>query len=228
MRKKYPLNNLFKILKIKPRNINIYYQALTHKTFSNENKKYKSYEKLEFLGDSILQMYSSLYIFNMFYEEVEGTMSIIRAKIVSEETLSKVIKENKINTFLICSNNAEELMNNNGICCDIFESLLAAIYIDLGENEAINFLNKFLFSKIKLDLENKNNLKDFKTRLQELLQSMTKNPINYHCIQDENNMWSCKVICDNINYGRGRGKTKKEAEVEAAKNALSKLKTIKI
>lgn len=224
MKKKYPLNELFKILHIKPKNINIYYQALTHKTFSNENKKYSSYEKLEFLGDSILQMYSSLYIYNLFNKELEGTMSIIRTKIVSEETLSKVIKDNKINLFLICSNNANELMNNNGICCDIFESLLAAIYLDLGEKEAINFLNRFLFSQIKLDLADKENLKDFKTRLQELLQSITKNSINYFCVQEENNIWSCKVICDNIIYGTGKGKTKKEAEIDAAKNALSKLK----
>lgn len=217
------LSNLFKILKIKPNNIDIYYEALTHRTFSNENKNTKSYEKLEFLGDSILQMYSSLYIFKKFEKEDEGTMSIIRSRNVSYDSLAKIIKKNKINQFLICSNNIEELRNNDKICSDIFESLLAAIFLDLGEKSALNFLERFLFKNIKKKVLNSENLKDPKTRLQELLQPMLKNTILYSCVQEDNN-WVCKVSCMNITYGRGKGKTKKEAEINSAKNALNKLK----
>ncbi|MBD5423278.1 MAG: ribonuclease III [Mycoplasma sp.] len=223
MKYKHNLEPLFRILGIKPKSIKFYYQALTHKTFSNENREFQSYEKLEFLGDSILQMYSSLYIFNTFPNDYEGTMSIIRANNVSSDSLAKIVKKHKINAFLICSNNADELMNNNKICSDIFESLLAAIYLDLGEKQALKFLNNFLFKNIKTNQNNTENLKDPKTRLQELLQPMFKNPVSYDCKQN-NNIWSCKVTCSNIIYGKGQGKTKKEAEINSAKNALKKFK----
>lgn len=214
---------LFKKLQLKPNNTNLYLEALTHKTFSNENKKYKSYEKLEFLGDSILQMYSTLYICKRFGNFPEGSMSIIRAKNVSSEALAQIVKENGINDFLICSNNVEELKNNTKICSDIFESLLAAIYLDQGEETAWKFLNRYLFKKIKITKTQDSILKDPKTRLQELLQPIYKNPVHYESIK-KNDMWHCMAICaDNI-YGVGKGNTKKEAEIAAAKSALSKLK----
>ncbi len=224
MNTKIELNGLFKILKIKPKNINLYYQALTHKTFSNENKTKLSYEKLEFLGDSILQMYSSLYIYEKFKKQDEGKMSIIRSKNVSSDSLARIIKYHKINDFLICSNNVEELKNNNKICSDIFESLLAAIYLDLGECETKKFLNRFLFKQIDFTDTEEGNLKDPKTRLQELLQPIFKKAVQYECIQKEGK-WYCKVICMNNTYGKGVGKTKKEAEINSAEDALKKFKT---
>lgn len=222
--KTHDLNPLFKILKIKPKDVSLYYQALTHKTYANENKKLNSYEKLEFLGDSILQMYSSLFIYKTFKNEHEGTLSIIRTKIVSSDSLAKIIKKNKINQFLICSNNVNDLIDNNKICSDLFESILAAIYLDLGEKEALNYLNRFLFKDIKTSSFKTNDLKDPKTKLQELLQPIFKNPINYICYQ-ENDLWFCKVMCFNITYGEGSGKTKKEAETNSAQNALKKFKS---
>lgn len=223
MKLKIDLNELFKILRIKPKNINLYIHALTHKTFVNENKNFKSYEKLEFIGDSILQMFSSLYIFKKYKNESEGTLSIIRSNLVSSDSLAKIIKDKKINNFLICSNNVEELKNNNKICSDLFESILAAIYLDLGEKEAMNYLNRFLFKQ--LSILNKNEIKDPKTRLQELLQPLFKNPIKY-VSKMKNDIWECKAICLDSIYGIGVGKTKKEAEIESAKDALKKLRTI--
>ena len=219
--KKYKIDELFKILKIKPKNINLYYQALTHKTFSNENKNILSYEKLEFLGDSILQMLSSLFIYEKFNKEPEGKLSIIRANNVSSKSLAKIIKKHKINNFLICSNNVEELKDNDKICSDIFESLLAAIYLDLGEIEAKKYLNRFLFNKIKSTTTKEEILKDPKTRLQELLQPIYKNSVQYIC-NLENGIWNCKAVCGKNIYGKGNGKTKKEAEINAAQNALDK------
>lgn len=224
MKTLFNIDGLFKIIKIKPKNINLYYQALTHKTFSNENKFFKSYEKLEFVGDSILQMYSTLYIYKTFKKENEGILSIIRANNVSSDSLAQIIKENKINDFLICSNNIDELKNNNKICSDIFESLLAAIYIDLGEKVAWDFLERFLFKKIKFSKTKEEHLKDPKTRLQELLQPIFKNPVQYISIK-KNDEWVCRAICGENTYGKGKAKTKKEAEIVAAKSALNKLKT---
>lgn len=217
------LKKLFDILEIKPNNIEIYYEALTHKTFTNENRKSKSYEKLEFLGDSILQFYSSLYIFKLFHHVNEGIMSNIRAKNVSTTALAFIVKQNKINKFIICSNNIDELQNNDKICSDVFESLIAAIYLDLGVDKLEKFLEKFLYPLIKSTSINEEELKDPKTRLQELLQPTFKKPIHYD-IKQFNNIWIAKVICGSNIYGTGKGKTKSEAEVNSAINALQKLK----
>lgn len=225
--KKYniDINKFLKIIDVNPKNINIFYQALTHKTFANENKNCLSYEKLEFVGDSILQMYSTLFIYENFKNIEEGKMSIIRANNVSSDSLAKIIKNNKINEFLICSNKVEELRNNNKICSDLFESILAAIFIDQGYSKAKKFLNKFLFGEIKKTNTSEESLKDPKTRLQELLQPQLKHPIHYISHQS-NDLWISKAMCLNITYGNGKGKTKKEAETNAARSALSKLKTI--
>lgn len=216
------IEGIFKILNIIPKNKKLYMQALTHKTFINENKEFNSYEKLEFLGDSILQHYTSLYIFEKHKNESEGTMSSIRANFVSRESLARIVKELGLNKFIICSNNVDELQSNDKICSDIFESLLAAIYLDLGEQTTIKFLKKFFFPVIKQNIDTIC-LKDPKTHLQELLQPIFKKSVQYDCCQDENKDWQAKAICQGIIYGVGMGKTKKEAEINAAENALTKL-----
>lgn len=214
---------LFEILDIAPNNIEIYYEALTHKTFTNENKNSKSYEKLEFLGDSILQFYSSLFIFKNFNSVNEGIMSNVRAKNVSTAALASIVKEHGINKYIICSNNIEELQNNEKICSDIFESLIAAIYLDLGSEALKKFLNKFLYPYIQKTSLEESQLKDPKTRLQELLQPIFKKAILYD-VKFVNNQWVSKVVCGSNTYGTGYGKTKNEAEINSAKDALEKLK----
>ena len=221
------LKELFKILNIKPNHQELYVQALTHKTFTNENKNSISYEKLEFLGDSILQFKSTLFIYQQFKNVDEGIMSNIRAKNVSSKALSEIIKHYKINDFLICSNNKEELKNNEKICSDLFESLAAAIFLDLGEAALDQFLEKFLFAKIKQTSIEDENLKDPKTRLQELLQPLTKQPVEYKTEYDNlNQKWSVKAVCNGFVYGNGFAKTKNEAIISAANDALEKYQKI--
>lgn len=217
------IEQLFEKININPKNKNIYIQAFTHKTFTNENKKFPSYEKLEFIGDSILQFTSSYYIFNEFKDIDEGTMSNLRAKNVSTKALSSITKNNKFNEFLIYSNN-DSLKDNEKICSDIFESLVAAIYIDLGMGEVMKFLNKYLFPNIKNTNINDENLKDPKSRLQEKLQPFFKKPIVYNTLNVNHKEWRSEAICDNITYGIGVGKTKNDAEISAALNALKKYK----
>lgn len=217
------MEQLFKSLGITPKNKNIYKEALTHKTFSNENKGFKSYEKLEFLGDSILQLCSTLYIYRQFNNVSEGTMSNIRAKNVSSHALASIVKNHGINKYIICSNNIEELQNNEKICSDVFESLLAAIYLDLGQSELEKFLEKFLYPVIKKTPISDNNLKDPKTRLQEMLQPMYKHSVNYE-LELIDDVWHAKAKCGDMLYGKGYGKTKSDAETSAAKDALSKFK----
>lgn len=219
------IDELFKIIGIKPKNKKIYIEALTHKTFSNENKNFPSYEKLEFLGDSILQMKISYFIYKEFISSSEGEMSLLRSNYVQAKNLSKVIKQNKINELLICSNNKNnDLKENEKICSDIFESLLSAIYIDLGDEELNKFLHKFLFNDIITNSHLEQGLKDPKTQLQELLQPIHKKPVFYQTTKHyEKDFWKSVVISGEQKFGIGIGTTKKDAEINAAKDALSKL-----
>lgn len=212
---------LFRILKIQPKNIGLYVEALTHKTFTNENKAFRSYEKLEFLGDAILQFKASLYIFRRFPDVDEGIMSSIRANNVSTKALAKIIKEHHINDFIICSNNQAELKGNDKICSDLFESLVAAIFLDLGEAAVTRFLTRFLLTQINKTSIKAEHLKDPKTRLQELLQPITKQPITYKT-ELINDTWMAKAICNHIIYGQATGKSKTEAIWNAAADALNK------
>lgn len=220
------IDKLFKIIDIKPKNKKIYKEALTHKTFSNENKDFISYEKLEFLGDSILQMKISCFIYKEFNSLSEGEMTLIRSKYVKGEYLAKIIKKNKINELIICSNNKNnELKQNTKICSDIFESIVSAIYIDLGNDELDRFLYNFLFKNIVNDPYFSHELKDPKTQLQELLQPIHKKPVFYQTSRNnEKDYWSAIVISGDQKFGVGFGTTKKDAEIDAAKDALSKLK----
>ena len=218
------LKQLFSILEIQPNNQQYYLEALTHKTYTNETKDTKSYEKLEFLGDSILQFKASLFIYQNFTNKEEGIMSNIRAKNVSKEALAKIIREYKINEFLICGNNKDDLKNNIKICSDLFESLAAAIYLDLGEKAVDEFLQKFLFEQIAATATDDESLKDPKTRLQELLQPATKKPVEYKVEQQDDTVWFARAISNNCTYGQAIGKTKNEAMIKAAEDALKKLK----
>ncbi|MGL5617541.1 MAG: ribonuclease III [Metamycoplasmataceae bacterium] len=207
--------------KIPFNNINFYKRAITHSTYSNEHRNLVSYEMLELLGDSIIQSKSTIIIFNHFKKIGVGEATRIRSKNVDNVALAKITKTLGLNKYLLCSNNRNELINKTKVCADLFESLIGAIYLDLGDAEVDRFLAKYLAPKIKLtDI---NNLKDYKTEFQELIQSTSTSDIFYESSKLLNNNFLTKLIHDKKCYGEGMGKTKKIAENEAAKNALEKL-----
>lgn len=209
--------------KIIPNNIKFYETAITHSTYSNENKNTESYEMLEWLGDSIIQAKSSVMIFNHFKKSgmTPGKATTIRSKNVKNNMLAKITKSMGLNKYLLCSNNKEELMNNNDICADIFESFIGALFLDLGDEAVDVFLSKYLAPKIKLtDTED---LKDYKTKFQELIQLTSTLPITYVSQKNKDNTFDIKLIHDGKCYGKGTGKTKKEGENLAAKFALDML-----
>lgn len=220
------IEKLFKILGISaPENIELFKEAITHKTYTNENKNTNSYEKLEFLGDSILQFKSSIYIYKKFPDVSEGVMTTMRAKNVSCKPLAKIVMDNKINEFLICSNQKNDLINNEKICSDLFESIVAAAYLTLGDQGVEKILEKFIYPEILKTPTNENELKDPKSRLQEHLQPIHKKGVEYHISQhNSSDSWIATATCDGKTYGRGYGTTKKEAESQAAENALEKMK----
>lgn len=202
----------------------IYIQAFTHPTFANEHKNSSDYQRLEFLGDSILSLFLAEEIFKKHSNLAEGKMSIMKAHLESKPSLAKIGKELKLEEFILFGNTKEGVSNNDNIISDIFESFLAAIYINDGREKAFEFFQKVFKSKIEKFDEDA--YKSPKTVLQEFLQtdSRATSP-NYNTWEqlEDGRFKVCVSHMGNV-YGCGIGKNKKEAEVEAAKNALTKVK----
>ncbi|MCK5806838.1 MAG: ribonuclease III [Mycoplasmataceae bacterium] len=214
------INNLLKSIGIEANNIELYLEALTHKSYTNENGG-KDYQVMEFFGDAIVDLVASEYIYNKFPNLNEGEMSILRSNSVSGKQLAKFALELNINEYSRFGNNSKGLPTNPKILEDMFEALVCAIYKDQGMEVVKDFLSKnvLLFIKNSGGKE----LKNPKTLLQELLQSGSRGIIKYNTVQ-ENNKFSSQVTHDDMVFGKGIGNTKKEAEVNAALKALGKLK----
>ena len=198
--------------------------ALTHTSYAYENNV-ESNEKLEFLGDSILEFISSKYLFNNYKNLKEGEMTKVRATVVCEESLYKIALKHNFSDFLYLgksesSNNAHF---SKAILADSVEAVIAAIYLDSNIEES----EKFIIENLKDSINNatKNvGTKDYKTVLQEMLQVNGNVDIKYYIIKesgpDHNKMFEFKVECNGKILGYGKGKTKKASEMMAAKKAI--------
>ncbi|WP_426461019.1 ribonuclease III [Mycoplasma hafezii] len=224
MTKSHNLTEFFDNHDIKPNKSILYIEALTHSSFTrNENGKIKNYEQLEFLGDAVLQFISSSYIFLKYPELTQGFQTRLRAKAVCTDTLSKISVDMGLIDILKTGPGQMEkdVKESHKVQADIFESIVGAIYIDQGLKKAQQFIATYIYPVIdKVHLENN---KDAKTELQEYFQSFSKENITYQTEQLANKQFKAKAIHDNQIFGQGTGNTKKEAELEAAKDALSKL-----
>lgn len=205
---------------LKAKNINLYLQALTHPSYSNEKKHEKSYQRLEFLGDAILSKLSAEKIYTRYPYMDEGEMTIIRSNSVNGENLSKFTIELGLDNLIRFGNNNETLRKNKKILEDIFESFVAAIYLDLGEKAVMKFLETSVFKFIETSKEKE--AKNPKTVLQEFLQAESRENIVY-IAKEARGGFKAKVLHDDTIFGKGWGRTKKDAEISAAKNALEKL-----
>ena len=201
--------------------------ALTHTSYAYENNV-ESNEKLEFLGDSILEFLSSKYLFNNYKNLKEGEMTKVRATVVCEESLHKIALEHNFSDFLYLgkSESSNKANLSKAILADSVEALIAAIYIDSGLNEAEEFIIKNLEEPIKVASKNVG-IKDYKTVLQEKLQMHGNVDIKYTILNesgpDHNKLFESKVECNGKLLGTGTGKTKKASEMAAAKSALDNL-----
>nr|WP_308432164.1 ribonuclease III [Mycoplasmopsis bovis] len=189
------------------------------------NAKNKNYQTLEFLGDAILQFYVSAILFNVFKDKNQGQLTLIRAKLVCTDSLNSIADRLKLKDFLLLSSNvvANEVLSSKKVGADIFESLVAAIFIDQGMPKVKEFLDKTLLPLVKQYKEGKIELKDSKTRLQEYMQSFSKKTVFYQTYQSDNNKFKSEAIYEGNVYGSGLGKSKHEAEENAANDALNKL-----
>lgn len=220
------LSTFFKKLGIRPKNVNLFYDALTHTSFVNEKRVGNSYQRLEFVGDSLLDVAVAFYLYQETPKLSEGEMTVIRASAVKAESLAEISKELGLDKLIRIGKGAQNLKTNTKILSDIFESVSAAIYIDMGKDVFLNFLEQTLFTKLAA-LKGQN-LKNAKTILQEYLQADSRANIVYETrkkmLGDETEIFETSVSHNDIVLGIGRGKNTKIAEVEAAKDALEKWK----
>lgn len=201
--------------------------ALTHSSYANEQKKGQccDNERMEFLGDAVLELSSSDYIYKNHSEMAEGKMTRLRASIVCEPTLALCARAIKLDTFIRLGK-GEELTggrSRDSIVSDACEAVIGAIYLDGGFANAKEFIHRFILK----DLENKKLFFDSKTILQEIVQANFKEVISYHLIGEEgpdhNKTFRVAVHIGEEEYGVGEGRTKKAAEQEAAYISILKL-----
>ena len=222
------MKELFEVLKIEPKNIELYNLAFSHSSYVNEKHLKDSYERLEFLGDAILDLVLSDYLYNNFNIK-EGDMTKIRASYVCENACFTYATDLNFSKYIKVGH-GEELEGGRFkkvILADIFEALMGAIYIDLGYNEVRRIILEIIIPYI--EDENIVFFSDYKSSLQELVQT-DKRSVNYELLEESGpahqKNFTIAVKIDNITYGIGKAGSKKEAEQEAAKSALEKMATI--
>ena len=222
------MKELFEILKIRPNNEELYNLAFSHSSYVNEKKLKNNYERLEFLGDAVLDLVMSDYLYNHFAFK-EGDMTKIRANYVCEKACFTYASDLNFSKYIKVGHGEEREGGRfkKVILADIFEALMGAIYEDLGYLEA----KRVILDIITPYIENNTTvfLNDYKSSLQELVQT-DKRSVHYELIDEQGpahqKSFTMVVKIDGIVYGEGTAGSKKEAEQEAAKNALDKLATI--
>jgi len=198
-------------------------QALTHSSFSNEQKinKYKNYERLEFLGDAVLELLSSQFFFETYPEMPEGEMTKLRSSMVCELALAYCARDISLGDYLLLGKGEEATGGRmrDSIISDVMEALIGALYLDGGLAAADAFVKKYILS----DLESKQLFYDSKTILQEEVQKEGKE-LTYELLEeigpDHDKVFVMEVRIDGQRAGRGQGRNKKSAQQQAAYQAL--------
>lgn len=214
---------VFNKLDINPTNMNLYTTAVTHSSYTNENPSYPDYERLEFLGDAVLEIIISEYLYKERKLE-EGIMTRMRASYVCEEACATYAKEIGLDKDIKIGS-GESL--NQTILADVFEAFVAALYLDQGFDFTTKFVLDIIIPYIDREIDF---LHDYKSTLQELVQTVKKSVV-YEVVDEEgpphNKIFTSVVKIDGITMGMGTGSSKKASEQEAAKDALSKQAKIK-
>ena len=227
------IQTLSKILKekfdISLNNKALLMEAMTHSSYANEHKEMKGIynERIEFLGDAVLELTISDWLFRQFPHFQEGQLTKLRAQIVCEDSLSLLAKECSLNKYLLLGK-GETLSGGRekpAILCDVFEAFIGALYLDKGVNEIQRFLNLVVIPKIKNGRYEL--ITDFKTELQEYLQQNGPVHIRYELVKEEgpshDKTFTVQLIVDGKKYKTASGKTKKAAEQMAAKLTMEEL-----
>lgn len=199
-------------------------QALTHSSFANEQKinKFEDYERLEFLGDAVLELVSSDFLFQEHPQMPEGQLTKMRASMVCEPALAFCAREFGLEEFILLGKGEEMTggRKKDSIVSDVMEAVIGAIYLDSGMEAAKAHIHKFVLS----DLEHKQLFYDAKTILQERVQRKGEGTLHYELIREEgpdhDKVFVVEARLDEKRIGTGSGRTKKSAEQQAAYEAL--------
>ena len=198
-------------------------QAVTHSSFSNEQKinKYKNYERLEFLGDAVLELLSSRFFFETYPDMSEGEMTRLRSSMVCEPALAFCARDLDLGKYILLGKGEEATggRKRDSIISDVMEAVIGAIYLDGVLLEADKFVRKFILS----DLENKQLFYDSKTLLQEQVQKEGRT-LTYELVSesgpDHEKVFVVEAVIDGKTVGRGQGRNKKTAQQQAAYQVL--------
>lgn len=203
-------------------------QALTHSSYANEQKinKLKDYERLEFLGDAVLELISSDFLFHTNTDMPEGKLTKLRSSMVCEPALAYCAKDLELGEYMLLGKGEEATGGRyrDSITSDAMEAVIGALYLDGGFDAAHDFIHKFVLS----DLENKILFYDSKTVLQEMIQTDSQSQFSYELKGEEGPDHDKEFLVDAVLNGRiigsGRGRTKKAAEQQAAYQAILQLR----
>lgn len=199
--------------------------SLTHSSYANEHNC-ESNERLEFIGDAVLDLMMGEYLYTKYPHQNEGFLTKTRAKNVCESALVEYAKECKLKQYLKLGKGEEKSggRHRTALQADAFEALIGAVYMDKGYNECFKIFEKVVIPLVEEDRED--DFVDYKSYLQELVQS-DKRTLEYRIVNEfgpsHDKTFVTRVYMDQILMGEGKGKTKKEAEQHAAEMALKKL-----
>lgn len=218
------------IIQYKFQNHNYLRQALIHSSYSNEKRmdKLANNERLEFLGDAVLELVTSEFIFKENKTMLEGEMTKLRASFVCEQTLAMCARDLKLGNYIMLGKGeaATGGRDRDSILSDALEAIIGAIYLDGGFTNAKEFINKYILS----DMDNKKLFFDSKTILQEIIQGKYSEPLHYELVSEEgpdhNKKFTVHAFIGEEKLAYGKGRTKKAAEQDAAYKSILKLREI--
>ncbi len=208
--------------------IGLYKEAFTHPSYVNEaSGKRSHYERLEFMGDAVLQLFVSEFLFKSFPTSPEGVLTTMRAKLVREESLARFARDLGLGQYIYfgvgeAKNGGRE---RDSVLANVFESFIGAVYLDCGAKYVIQILEKTIYRHVNdVDTEE---IHDYKTTLQELMQADARKTVTYELLSTEGPsnapIFEVAAVMDHMRLGVGRGSSKKRAEQKAAHAALDKL-----
>jgi len=226
---KIDISKLEKTIGIEFKNKNLLKEALTHRSYLNENPSWgKHNERLEFLGDSVLELITSEFLYEKYPNENEGQLTVLRAALINYQMLAQVAREIELENYLLLSKGEakDTGKGREAILADAFEALLAAIYLDRGYKISENFVIKFVLPHLD-EIEKKQLYKDPKSLLQEMIQEQSKLTPTYKVLEengpDHQRIFRVGVYVGEKLIAEGKGSSKQEAEINAASQALSSL-----
>jgi ribonuclease-3 len=220
------LKKLEERIGVKFKNLNLLRQALVHKSYLNEHpeEKISDNERLEFLGDAIIEYIVTDYLYRN-YQEPEGTLTAWRASLVNTKILSQIAKKFNLDKYLYLSKGLSLEKSKTKVLAGAFEALIGAIYLDQGLNKAKVFIEKEIIPQLSKILKYKL-YKDAKSKFQEFAQEKFKITPSYKVLKEEGpdhaKKFTVGLYLGQSLISKGKGKNKQEAEMEAAKKALKK------